>query len=117
MKSIEWVGSSKRDILGLPEAVRSEIGFSLFQVQNGIMPEQAKPLKGFGGASVQEIMADHKSDTYRAVYTVRFTAKIYILHVFQKKSKSGTSTPKKDMDLIEKRLKQVVEMESRRTQL
>lgn len=78
------------------------------------MPAEAKPLKGFGGASVQEIVVDHNRDTYRAVYTVRFAERIYVLHVFKKKAKSGIATPKSDLDLIERRLKQTVEMEKNR---
>ncbi len=78
------------------------------------MPAEAKPLKGFGGASVQEIVVDHNRETYRAVYTVRSTERIYVLHVFKKKAKSGIATPKSDLDLIERRLKQAVEMEKNR---
>jgi phage-related protein len=75
------------------------------------MPPEAKPLKGFGSASVQEIIVDYNRDTYRAVYTVRFADLIYVWHVFKKKSKSGIATPKSDLELIERRLKQAVEME------
>ena len=65
----------------------------------------AKPLKGFGGASVLEIVEDNDGDTYRAVYTVKFPLAVYVLHVFQKKSKKGMATPKRDLDLIDERLK------------
>ena len=63
-----------------------------------------KPLKGFSGASVLEVVADHAGDTYRAVYTVQFPGAIYVLHVFQKKAKMGISTPKQEIDLIKARL-------------
>lgn len=63
-----------------------------------------RPLKGFGGASVMEIVAPHAGDTWRAVYTVRFRDALYVLHAFQKKSKTGTATPRKDIDLIRQRL-------------
>ena len=111
IKPVAWIGSTKKDLLALPEAVQKEVGFVLFQVQCGKMPPEAKPLKGFGSASVQEIIVDYNRDTYRAVYTVRFADLIYVLHVFKKKSKSGIATPKSDLELIERRLKQAVEME------
>ena len=69
------------------------------------MPPSAKPLRGFGGAGVLELIEDYSSNTYRAVYTVRFAGKIYVLHVFQKKSKRGVATPRQDLDLIRNRLK------------
>ena len=67
--------------------------------------DQAKPLKGFGGASVLEVVEDHMGDTYRAVYTVKIAERVYVLHCFQKKSTKGIETPKQDMDLIHERLK------------
>lgn len=67
--------------------------------------ESAKPLKGFKGAGVLEVVENYDGDTYRAVYTVRFAEVIYVLHCFQKKSKSGIATPKQDLDLIQARLK------------
>lgn len=82
--------------------------------QRGGKHRDAKTLTGFGGASVQEIVTDYDRDTYRAVYTVRFAERIYVLHVFKKKSKSGIATPKSDLELIERRLKQAQEMETNR---
>jgi phage-related protein len=114
VKPVAWIGSTKKDLLALPDEVQKEIGFILFQVQCGKMPPEAKPLKGYGGASVQEIVVDYNRDTYRAVYTVQFAAQIYVLHVFKKKSKSGSATPKPDLELIARRLKQAVEMEKDR---
>jgi phage-related protein len=114
VKPIAWIGSTKKDLLAMPEAVQKEVGFILFQVQCGKMPPEAKPLKGFGGASVQEIVVDYDRATFRAVYTVRFAEWIYVLHVFKKKAKSGIATPKPDLELIERRLKQAVEMEKNR---
>ena len=98
----------------MPEEVQNQVGFALFQVQCGKMPTEAKPLKGYGGASVQEIVVDHNRDTYRAVYAVRFAERVYVLHVFKKKAKSGIATPKSDLELIDRRLKQAVEMEKSR---
>ena len=114
VKPVAWIGSTKKDLLAMPEPVQKEVGFILFQVHCGKMPPQAKPLKGFGGASVQEIVVDFDRATFRAVYTVRFAQWIYMLHVFKKKAKSGSATPKPDLELIERRLKQAVEMEKNR---
>jgi phage-related protein len=77
----------------------------LYAVQSGVKPPEAKPLKGFGGAGVLELIEDFKGDTYRAVYTVRIAAKVYVLHVFQKKAKHGIATPDHELDLIRERLK------------
>ncbi len=81
------------------------MGFALYQVQLGLKPLSAKPLAGFGGAGVLEISDDSRTDTYRAVYTVKFRNLIYVLHAFQKKSKRGLATPKADLELIKSRLK------------
>lgn len=81
------------------------MGFALYLAQVGRIHRNAKPLKGFGGGSVVEIVGDHQGDTYRAVYTVRFPTAIYVLHAFQKKSKKGIKTPQDDIELIHKRLK------------
>ena len=70
----------------------------------------AKPLKGFGGAGVLEVVSDYQSDTYRAVYTVRLEERVYVLHAFQNKSKKGSATPKADIELIRRRLRQAEEL-------
>jgi phage-related protein len=80
-------------------------GFALHLAQTGQKHDQSKPLKGFSGAGVLEVVEDHMGDTYRAVYTVKLADVVYVLHCFQKKSKSGISTPKPEMDLIRDRLK------------
>jgi len=105
LKSLQWVGSSKRDLLVMPEDVIDVFGFALHLAQMGKKHDQAKPLKGFGGASVLEVVEDHMGDTYRAVYTVKIAEKVYVLHCFQKKSTKGIETPKHEMDLIRERLK------------
>ncbi|MGA9390977.1 MAG: type II toxin-antitoxin system RelE/ParE family toxin [Candidatus Sulfotelmatobacter sp.] len=87
-----------------PRAVRRDIGYALYAAQTGEVDPSAKPLSGFGGASVLEIVAQHRGDTWRAVYTVRYPEAIYVLHAFQKKSKRGITTTKKDIDLIRQRL-------------
>lgn len=93
----------------LSQAVRREIGFALESAQHGDKHPSAKPLRGFTGAGVLEIIESRQSDTYRAVYTVRLAEAIYVLHAFKKKSKSGIKTSKQDIDLIVARLKQAEE--------
>jgi phage-related protein len=85
------------------------MGGAIWEAQAGGKAPYAKPLKGFSGAGVLEIVDDYDGDTYRAVYTVRFAGVVYVLHAFQKKSKRGIATPKQDMDLIEQRLKRARE--------
>lgn len=104
-KQLFWLGSSKKDLRGLPDEVQDTFGFALHLAQEGKKHEQAKPLKGFGGAGVLEVVEDFRGDTYRAVYTVKVGNAIYVLHCFQKKSTHGIETPKPDMDLIRERLK------------
>ena len=105
IKEIDFIGSSQRDIREFPEEVKDDIGYALFEVQKGGKPASAKPLKGFGGAGVLEIIENFDGDTYRAVYTVKFQKVVYVLHCFQKKSKHGIKTPQHDIDLIKQRLK------------
>jgi phage-related protein len=104
-KPVHWMGSSRKDIRDFPEDARRDIGYALSFAQNGEKHPSAKPLKGFKGAGVLEIVEDDQGDTYRAVYTVRFVEVIYVLHAFKKKSKSGIRTPKHELDLIDRRLK------------
>jgi phage-related protein len=104
-KPLFWVGSSKKDLKGFPLEVRRTMGFALFQAQSGGKHVDAKPLKGFGGTGVLEVVADQEGSTFRAVYTVKFAGAVYVLHAFQKKSKKGVKTPKAELDLIRKRLK------------
>ena len=89
----------------LPDDVQDTFGYVLHRAQEGAKESSAKPLKGFKGASVLEIVEDHDGNTYRAVYTVKFVLAVYVLHVFQKKSKKGISTPAADLKLIKSRLK------------
>src|SRR5271167_4239603 len=99
-KPVRWVGSSKKDVSAFPREVKSDIGHALYAAQNGETDPAAKPLKGFGGRGVLEVVANHKGDTWRAVYTVKFHDAVYVLHAFQKKSKSGIATPKKELGLV-----------------
>ena len=104
IKPLRWVGPSRSDIKSFPRPVRSEIGQALYAAQRGEADPAAKTMKGFGGRSVIEIVAPYDGNTWRAVYTVRFEDAVYVLHAFQKKSKSGIATPKKEIELIHKRL-------------
>ena len=104
-KPIKWVSSAKRDLDTMPEDVKDVFGYAIDLAQCGGKHQDAKVLSGFGSAGILEVVEDHKGDTYRAVYTVKFAGWVYVLHCFQKKSKSGVATPKPDMDLIASRLK------------
>ena len=105
LKPIEWVGRSLEDLKEFPEDVRQMMGYALYLAQCGDKHFSAKPLKGFNGSGVLEIVEDFESDTYRAVYTLKLAGIVYVLNAFQKKSKKGIATPKQDMDLIKARLK------------
>jgi phage-related protein len=104
-RPVEWVGSSYRDYKAFPDLVQDVMGFALYLAQVGEMSADAKPLKGFSGASVVEIVEDHDGNAYRAVYTVKFADAIYVLHAFQKKSRKGIKTPQDDIELIKRRLR------------
>jgi len=103
-----WVGSSKRDLLAFPEAVKDGIGTALSIAQFGGKHPAAKPWKG-EGPGVLEVVESHDGDAYRAVYTVRFPRGIYVLHCFQKKSHIGIQTPRPDVELVSQRLKLVAQ--------
>jgi phage-related protein len=103
-KPLDWVGSSKREFMTFPETVRDEMGNALGVAQFGAKHPAAKPWKG-QGPGVFELVEHYASDTYRAVYTVRFAEVIYVLHAFQKKSPSGIRTARGDIDLVARRLK------------
>lgn len=104
LKPLAWVGSAYADLSALPREVQHVTGQALEEAQRGNKHPDAKPLKGFGGAGVLEIVADFGGNAYRAVYTVKFPSSVYVLHVFQKKSHSGISTPKHEIDRVHARL-------------
>ena len=110
LKPLAWVGSAKRDLLALPEEVIDTFGYALYVAQTGKKHEKAKALHGFGSAGILEIVEDWRGNAYRAVYTVRFSAAVFVLHVFQKKAKRGIATPRQDMELIRERLKVAEQM-------
>src|SRR5437588_169132 len=109
-KPVIWVRDSLRRLRDFPDDVRDEVGFALYQAQLGGKHRSAKPLKGHKGAGVLEIVENFDGNTYRAVYTVRFVDAIYVLHAFQKKSKSGIKTPAHEIELIDKRLVEAKEI-------
>ena len=105
IKPVSWIASSYKDFRAFPDSVQDAMGYALYQAQIGEKHAGAKPLKGFGGAGVLEIVTDHIGDTFRTVYTVKFALAVYVLHALQKKSKSGIRTPTEDLELIRRRLK------------
>ncbi|MBS3026631.1 MAG: type II toxin-antitoxin system RelE/ParE family toxin [Dolichospermum sp. DET50] len=104
-KPLRWIASALNDLKKFPEDVQDVMGYALDLAQHGQKHPDAKPLCGFSGAGVLEIVDDFDGDTYRAIYTVKFEGVIYLLHSFQKKSKHGIATPKQDIELVKKRLK------------
>jgi phage-related protein len=99
-----FMGTSYRDLVVFPEEVQHEVGFALFRAQQGARHVAAKPLKGFGGASVLEIAVNDRSGTYRTVYSVKFQHAVYVLHAFQKKSTRGIKRPRREIELVQARL-------------
>ena len=113
IKPVVWIGGTRTDLASFPEDVRDGIGYALYTAQRGGKHADAKPLRVFGGAGILEIVEDHAGDTYRAAYTVGLAGRIYVLHVFQKKSKTGIKTPKPEIELIKSRLKRAEEEHAR----
>ena len=104
-KPLAWIGNSQKELRAFPEEVKDVMGYALHLAQAGGKHDAAKPLAGFTGAGVLEVVDDYDGDTYRAVYTVKFADRVYVLHAFQKKAKKGIKTPKHEIDLIRARLK------------
>ena len=98
------MGPAQDEVRAFPEAARKLVGFALYRAQEGKLHPNAKPLKGFGGAGMLEVVADIDGDAYRAVYTVRLATAVYVLHAFQKKSTHAAVTPRREMDLVRSRL-------------
>lgn len=111
LKPVIWVGSSRRDLREFPDLVKDHLGYALYVAQRGGKHRDAKTLTGFGGAGVVEVIKDYRGDTFRAVYTVRYVGAVYMLHAFQKKSKTGRQTPRRDMELVKQRLREAEQME------
>jgi phage-related protein len=115
LRPVIWVGSSRKDLGALPEPVQDHIGYALYVAQRGGRHDTAKTLAGFGGAGVVEVIADHRGDTFRTVYTVRLGDAVYVLHAFQKRSKTGRATPRRDIELIKLRLREAEQIAKRRS--
>jgi phage-related protein len=114
-KPLSWVGRSLDELKDLPEPVRRSFGYALRFAQAGATPDHTKPLKGFIGAGVIEIVENFDGNSFRAVYTVRLAGVIYVLHCFQKKSKKGIETPKQTIELIQQRLRLAEAMHKKRS--
>lgn len=110
LRKVRWIGDSRKRLQDFPEAVRKDIGHALYRVQIGEIPPSAKMMTGID-TGVYEIVDNYDTDTYRVVYTVKIGSNIYVLHCYQKKSRRGIRTPKKEIDLIKRRLKRAKEME------
>ncbi len=109
-KPLVWVGSAKEDLKTFPEEVRRVMGYALFLAQTGGKHPDAKPLKGLGGRGVLEVVDNYDGNAYRAIYTIKFEGAVYVLHAFQKKSKTGIKTPKQEIDMVRKRLSRAKEI-------
>jgi len=109
----DWLGDTLATLRTCPHGVQDEVGYALYLAQIGEQYAGAKPLKGLG-PGVLEVVADHRGDTYRAVYTVRFAERVYVLHLFQKKSKKGIATPQSEIDLVRQRLRRAPELDQKR---
>ena len=110
LRPVIWVGSSRNDLRVFPEPVQDQMGYALFVAQQGGRHRDTKPLSGFGGAGVVEVVTDFRGDTFRAVYTVRYAQAVYVLHAFQKKSKTGRETARRDIELVRQRLRDAERM-------
>ena len=106
LKPVIWVGTSLKDLREFPAPVQDHMGYALYIAQRGGKHQDAKVLRGFGGAGVLEVIKDHRGDTFRAVYTLKYARTVFVLHAVQKKSKSGRETPRRDMELLQQRLRE-----------
>lgn len=113
-RELIWVGSSLEDLRGFPDEVKDVMGYALHLAQCGEKHLDAKPLRGFGGAGVLEVIERHVGDTFRAVYSVKLQTAVYVLHAFQKKSSKGIATPKRDIELVRRRLADAVAIDFER---
>jgi phage-related protein len=114
LKPVIWVGSSRRDLRAFPEPVRDHIGYALYVAQRGGKHRDARTLSGFGGAGVVEVVKDFRGDTFRAVYTLRYAGGVYVIHAFQKKSKAGRETPRRDIEMVKQRLREAEQISKER---
>jgi phage-related protein len=113
LKPVVWIGSSRKDLRAFPEPVQDHMGYALYIAQLGGRHRDTKTLSSFGGAGMVEVIKDFRGDTFRAVYTLRFAGSVYVLHAFQKKSKTGRETPRRDIELIKQRLREAEQIAKR----
>ena len=106
LKPVIWIRSSRKDLRAFPDLVQDHMGYALYVAQCGGKHRDTKTLTGFGGTGVVEIIKDYRGDTFRTVYTLRYAGAVYVLHAFQKKSKTGRETPKRDIALVKHRLRE-----------
>ena len=109
LRKVRWVGDSREQLQKFPSQVRKDIGHALYLVQTGQTPPSSKPMRGLE-SGVFEIVDDYDTNAYRAIYTVKIGRSLYVLHAFQKKSKRGIATPKKEIDQIKRRLRRAKEL-------
>jgi phage-related protein len=114
LKPVVWVGSCRKDLRKFPVPVQHQVGYAIYIAQRGGKHRDTKVLTGFGGAGVPEVVEDFRGDAFRVVYTLKDSDSVYVLHAFQKKSKSGRETPRRDMELIEQRLREAEQIAERR---
>jgi|SRR5208282_1789641 len=110
LNPVIWVGSSRKDLRAFPEPVQDHMGYALYVAQRGGRHRDTKTLRGFGGAGVVEVVKDFRGDIFRAAYTLRYAGAVYVLHAFQKKSKTGRETSHRDIELVRQRLRQAEEI-------
>lgn len=106
LRPVIWVGTSRKDLRSFPEPVQDHVGYALYVAQCGGRHRDTKPLTGFGGAGVVEVVRDFRGDTFRAVYTLRYAGAVYVLHAFQKKSRTEPKTPQRDIEMVRQRLRE-----------
>jgi phage-related protein len=116
LKPVTWVGTSLKNLREFPASVQDVMGYALYLAQRGGKHPDAKVLSGFGGAGVLEAIKDYRGDTFRAVYTLKYAGTVYVLHAFQKKSKTGRATPRREMELIKQRLREAEQIARGRKQ-
>lgn len=116
MKDVVWLGTTRKVVREFPRRVQRGIGYALFLAQSGDKHPDAKPLRGFHGAGVLEVVEQFDGSTFRAVYAVKFETAVYVLHAFQKKSTSGIATAQQDVALVQIRLRQAQDEDQRSRQ-
>jgi len=114
-KLLFWIGTSRKDLQDFPDEVKRVVGYALRMAQRGGKHQDTKPLKGFGGSGVLEVVESSEGNAYRTVYTVTLGDVVYVLHAFEKKSTRGIATSKRDLDLIRRRLQEARTLHSQRS--